>query len=76
MVFGAGACTEPDTETEGVCNNPESNFGAADVILLRMPRNDPNFADGVGAPSGPTDISPRLISNICGEQGTIFSTTL
>lgn len=68
MEFGAGGCTT-NREVAGICNNPNPLWGSANIPLRRLSRNDPAFADGVKSPSGPTSISARLISNICGTQG-------
>lgn len=71
MEYGAGDCGGSiNREVAGICNNPNALWGAANTALARLPVNDPAFADGSRAPSGPRNISPRLISNICGTQGT------
>lgn len=55
---------------EGDCVNLGSpSRGAAGQALRRLARHDPAFPDGAGfVPSGATDISPRLISNLVCQQ--------
>jgi len=49
---------------EARCNNLRNpTWGAANQPLLRLKKHDPAFPDGKSEPSGPKDISPRLISN-------------
>ncbi|GMH36482.1 hypothetical protein BSKO_04350 [Bryopsis sp. KO-2023] len=61
--YGAGNCGI-ERFPAGICNNPNPLFGSANISLRRLKAFDPAYADGVSAPSGPTQISPRLISNI------------
>lgn len=51
---------------EGICNNLiDTKLGAVDHPLRRLERNDPGTVDAVGdQPTGPTEISPRFISNM------------
>lgn len=68
MEYGASGCTT-NREVAGICNNPNANWGSANVPLRRLARNDPAYSDGVSRPSGPINISARFISNVCGTQG-------
>ncbi|GMH36259.1 hypothetical protein BSKO_04127 [Bryopsis sp. KO-2023] len=55
---------------EGDCNNlGNPRVGASGHALGRLSKHDPAFPDGTGdIPSGATDISPRLISNMVFQQ--------
>lgn len=69
LQYGVAGCTT-DRDVAAICNNPNSPAGSANIPLRRLKSNDPAYADGRSSPSGPRNISPRLISNICGAQGT------
>ncbi|GMH39266.1 hypothetical protein BSKO_07164 [Bryopsis sp. KO-2023] len=71
--FGDGGCPHKflKREPQGSCNNPGNpTFGAANSPLKRMKSYDPSYEDGKSEPSGPGDISARLISNTVADQGT------
>eukprot|EP00803_Ostreobium_quekettii_P003714 evm.model.scf_1083.1 EVM.evm.TU.scf_1083.1 scf_1083:16746-22125(+) len=56
--------SKEDRTIEARCNNLKNpTWGAANQPLLRLEKHDPAFPDGKSEPSGPKDVSPRLISN-------------
>ncbi|OSX79089.1 hypothetical protein BU14_0087s0036 [Porphyra umbilicalis] len=64
-------CSDTYRTASGTCNNERRiEAGSRMTALKRLPVNDPAYADGVSAPSGPRRPNARSISNILGSADT------